>query len=125
MGALFYLNVLLQMAINFYLYTFGCTGSLLLDSGFSLRQPCLLQSTVSRCAGSVAGALRLVAPQHEESSRIRDQTHVPCNSRWILIHCTTREAQFYLTFHCKHCPQFYERKKDRYLHLCLNPVPST
>ena len=32
-------------------------------------------------------ALRLV-----ESSRIRDQTHVPCTGRQILIHWTTREA---------------------------------
>ena len=34
----------------------------------------------------------LVAPQHVGSSRIRDRTHVPCIVRWILNHCTTREA---------------------------------
>ena len=26
------------------------------------------------------------------SSRTRDQAHVPCTSRWILVHCTTREV---------------------------------
>ena len=36
----------------------------------------------------------LVAPQHVKSSHswIRDQTHVPCIGRQILIHCTTREV---------------------------------
>ena len=30
--------------------------------------------------------------RHVESSRTRDRTFVPCIGRWILIHCTTREA---------------------------------
>ena len=34
----------------------------------------------------------LVAPQHVESSRSRDRTHVPCVGRRILIHCTTKEV---------------------------------
>ena len=34
----------------------------------------------------------LVAPQHVESSRTRDQIHVLCIGRWILIHCTTWEV---------------------------------
>ena len=35
----------------------------------------------------------LVAPQQRAgSSRIRDQTHVSCVSRWILYHQATREA---------------------------------
>ena len=33
----------------------------------------------------------LVAPQHMGSSQTRDQTHVPCITRWILNHWTTRE----------------------------------
>ena len=34
----------------------------------------------------------LAAPQHVGSSRIRDQTHVPCTGWWILSHQTTREV---------------------------------
>ena len=34
----------------------------------------------------------LVAPRHVESSRIRDQTHVPCIDRQILNDWTTRKA---------------------------------
>ena len=34
----------------------------------------------------------LVAPQHVEASQTRDQTHVPCTGRQILIHWTTREV---------------------------------
>ena len=33
----------------------------------------------------------LVALRHVESSRTRDQTHVPCMDKRILIHCTARE----------------------------------
>ena len=33
----------------------------------------------------------LIAPWHAESSFTRDQTRVWYDSRWILIHCTTRE----------------------------------
>ena len=33
----------------------------------------------------------LVAPQHVESSWIRDQTHVTC--RWIVYHLATKEVQ--------------------------------
>ena len=36
----------------------------------------------------------LVAPRHEKSSQIRDQTHVPCTGRWIPNHWTTREVLF-------------------------------
>ena len=34
----------------------------------------------------------LVILQHVGSSRTRDRTCVPCIGRWILNHCTTREA---------------------------------
>ena len=34
----------------------------------------------------------LDAPQHVESSRIRDGTRVACVSRWILYHWVTREV---------------------------------
>ena len=36
----------------------------------------------------------LAAPQHVGSSQTRDQTHVSCIGRRILIHCTTREARY-------------------------------
>ena len=34
----------------------------------------------------------LVALWHEESSQTRDQTHVPCNGRQSLMHCTAMEV---------------------------------
>ena len=34
----------------------------------------------------------LSSPSHVESSQTRDRTLVPCIGRWILSHCTTREA---------------------------------
>ena len=37
----------------------------------------------------------LVAPEHVESSQTRDQTHVPCIDRQILIHGTTKEVLFF------------------------------
>ena len=36
----------------------------------------------------------LVAPRHVGSSQTRARTRVPCISRQILNHCTTREAPF-------------------------------
>ena len=89
----------------------GCY-SLLRCAGFSLQWLLLLRSTGSRCtgfsncgtwsqqlwlkgSGAVAQQLwctGLVAPQHVGSSRTRVRTRVPCIGRWILNHCTTREA---------------------------------
>ena len=43
-------------------------------------------------AGSVIVHTGLVAPRHVGSSWTRAQTRVPCIGRWILNHCTTREA---------------------------------
>ena len=34
----------------------------------------------------------LVALQQLASSQTRDRTHVSCNGRWILTHCTTKEC---------------------------------
>ena len=34
----------------------------------------------------------VVAPRRVESSRTRDQTHVPCIGTWFLIHCATRKV---------------------------------
>ena len=44
---------------------------------------------------SLVAALRLMAlvsPQHVESSRTRDQTHIPCIGRWALNHWTISEV---------------------------------
>ena len=68
--------------------------------GFSLQWLLLLQSMGSRCTSFSSRSTRVqylwhmgfVPLQHVGSSRIRDQTCVPCIGRWILIHCTTREA---------------------------------
>ena len=89
----------------------GCSS--LQCAGFSLPWLLLLQSTGSRhagfsscgtwaqqllLAGSRAQAQQLwrtglVAPRHVGSSLTRARTRVPCIGRWILNHCTTREAQ--------------------------------
>ena len=39
----------------------------------------------------------LVAPRHAESSWIRDQTHVSCIGKQILLHWTTREVPHLLS----------------------------
>ena len=59
-----------------------------------------LRCTGSKCAGlsgSRAQAQQLcrkglVAPWHAGSSWTRTRTRIPCNGRWILNHCATREA---------------------------------
>ena len=57
---------------------------------------CRMQAQQLQLAGSRAQAqlwrMALVALQHVESSWTRDQTHVPCTGRQILIHCTNREV---------------------------------
>ena len=102
---------------NIYLFIFGRVGSSLLRTGFlqlrraggyssfrctgfSLQWLLLLRSMGSRCMGFTSCGKRdqqlwhrgLVAPRHVGSSWTRDRTRVPCTGRWILNHCTTREA---------------------------------
>ena len=61
--------------------------------GFSWWWLLLLQSTGSRAHGLQWFChMWLVAPQHVESSRTGNRTHVPCTGRLILIHCSTREV---------------------------------
>ena len=87
-------------------------------AGFSLRWLLLLRSTGSRrtgfsscgtwaqqlwLVGSRAQAQQLwctglAAPRHVGSSWTRDQTRVPCVSRRILNHCTTREVPGHIYF---------------------------
>ena len=60
--------------------------------GLSLSRPLLLRSTGSRHAGSVVAH----GPSCSAACGIfqtRARTRVPCIGRWILNHCTTREAQ--------------------------------
>ena len=66
---------------------FSCCGTL-----FQAHRRQLLWLTVSRAGLSGCGTWTLVGPQHVESSWIGHQTHVSCISRWVLIHCTTREV---------------------------------
>ena len=58
----------------------GAWASLL--SVWALSRPCAQQL---RCTG-------FVVSWHMEAFQPRDQTHVPCPGRWILIHGTTREV---------------------------------
>ena len=91
-----------------YVLFFGWAVSLLLHAGFLWLQwtgPTLhCGARASHCSGFSCCRIQalgrrlqqlwhtgLVAPQHVESSRTRDWTHVPCIGGQILIHCTTSE----------------------------------
>ena len=67
-------------------------------AGLSLSQPLLLRSTGSRHTGSVVVAHGPSCSAHVGSSQTRARTRVPCISRHILNHCTTREAQTYVFY---------------------------
>ena len=69
------------------LFIYGCTGSSLQSAGFSYCGAWALGLQTS-----VVVAPGLIAPWHVESSQSRDQTHVLCIGRQILIHSATREA---------------------------------
>ena len=106
----FFLNHLFPFIYLFYLLFYGCVGSSFLCEGFlQLRQVgatlhCGAQASHYRglsCCGAQAQQLwltGLVAPWHVGSSQTRAQTRVPCISRQILNHCTTREAPIYSFF---------------------------
>ena len=106
-------NLRIKSTHGILLLFFGCSGSSVLWVGF-LKLRCAratlfcraqalgIQVTVAAvCRLSCCGTRALVAPQHVESSWTRDQTHVPCTGRWILIHCATRES--YYTWYLKLC----------------------
>ena len=96
--------------VDLFIY-FGCAGSWLLHSGFSLVSArggfsvwwLLLWST-----GSAARAHQelwhrgLVAPRQVGSFWTRCQTHVPSIGRWIFNHWTTREVLSFSLF-----PRFF------------------
>ena len=95
-------------------FVFGCSGSLLLHTGFSLvpNQPGLLWSPGSvacrlqevRCLGWVVVGHGLV-PWHVKSSHTRDWTRVSCIGTWVLNHGTSRKVlsaeNFYLPTYLK------------------------
>ena len=84
--------------LNFYLFIFDCTGSLLLGvvDFFQLRQMGaglqLWRLGFSLQRLSWLQHIGLVAPRRVGSSWTGDQTCVPCIGRWILHHWTTREV---------------------------------
>ena len=107
--SLFFIFIFFNILI--YLFIFGCIGSLFLCEGFLQlwRVGATLHhgARASRyrglsCCGAQAPDAQaqqlwltgLVAPQHVRSSQTRARTRVPCISRQILNHCTTREAHF-------------------------------
>ena len=51
---------------------------------------------LSSCGVRALGHVVLAALRHVESSQTRDQTHIPCNGRWILIYCVTLEVLSYV-----------------------------
>ena len=88
------------LAFYYYLFTFGCTGSLLLRVHFSSWGWVVGRgrgvATLLRCMGIslpwllLLWSVGLVALQHVESSWTRDQTRVPCVGRRTLNHWTTK-----------------------------------
>ena len=75
-----------------YLFIFGYAGSSWLCSG-SLQLRWASATLPSGPRARYLWRTSLVAPQHVESSRTRDGTHVPCIDRRVSIHSATREVQ--------------------------------
>ena len=91
--SLYFLLLWVFVAMRGFSLVAAIRGCSLCCTGFPLRCLLSLQSTGSRCGGSVVAVHELsCSPWHMESSWTRDQTQVPCIGRRILIHCTTREA---------------------------------
>ena len=71
---------------------FSCRGAGVLGSWASIAAAHKLSSCSSRPWAQYFWVMSLVALQHVESPRTRNQTHVPCIGRWILNQWTTREV---------------------------------
>ena len=56
----------------------------------------------------------LVTLRHVGSSQTRAQTHVPCIGRWILNHCTTREAPVKAILMWSHYLNLFEFAPDKW-----------
>ena len=82
-----------------FIFIFGCTGSLLQCSGFSL-QWVLLWSISSRCPGfsscstraGSSGTKVLLPPGVWSLPTPGIEPVSPCFGTWLLYHCTTREV---------------------------------
>ena len=73
---------------NFSVLASHCVGSFC----YRAQALCTWASVAAAQRLSSCGELGLVAPWHVDSSRTRDRTCVPCISRRILTHSTTREV---------------------------------
>ena len=89
----------LHQILKIPFFPFGSAGSLLLHRLFLAAVHGVLTGVASlvaahglKSAGPVVWHMDLVVPWHVESSWARDQTHVSCTGRQILIHCATREV---------------------------------
>ena len=97
------------------LFIYGCVGSSFLCEGFlQLQRAGATPHRGARashyrslsCCGAQAPEAQaqqvwltgLVAPRHVGSSQTRARTRVPCISRQILNHCTTREAPVVVSY---------------------------
>ena len=68
-------------------------ASFVVDHGLQARGLQQLRLAGSRAQVQQLWRTGLVALWHVGSSQTRAQTHVTCIGRWILNHCTTREAE--------------------------------
>ena len=110
------------MCAGIYLFIYGCTGRLcfawassswrewellsIAVHGLLIVVASLVVGTGSRYAGFSSCSMQsqqwwhmgLVASRRVESSRMRDQSHVPCTGRQILTHCITNKSSAYCSF---------------------------
>ena len=89
------------LVLKYYLFLHGCAGSALCAGFLQLPWAGLLSTCGARasphggsscCGAGVPGYTGSVALRPVGSSWTRDGTCVPCISRWVLNHWTTRES---------------------------------
>ena len=102
----------MPLPLKTFFLIFGCTGSFsccgeqgplfLWCVGFSWQcfsfaehRIWALELQQLQHMGSVAAVHGLSGPEACGIFQTRNRTHVPCISRWILIHCATREAHLF------------------------------
>ena len=71
---------------------FSCCGARALGTWACVAHRLIFVACRLYSAGSVVVVHGLSCSLHVASSWTRHWTHVPCISRWILTHCTTREV---------------------------------
>ena len=89
----FYLDCSPVLCLS-YLFSFGCSGSLLLRGLSSL----VAVYRLLIAAASLDSAYRLSFPTHMGSSQTRDRTWIFCIGRQIIYHGATREAPLCLSW---------------------------